>query len=243
MGVLAAEGIETVHHYAPLHYLPFIARSEAILSKPSLKKNGFGSTHLRSMSKKQDVARGFGDYAHLTLDPEPQILKAKLAAGFPHLAINVPVTTVDASSFSLCRFNVAMTRKLRRGRKRGFSESATDGRYYPGHQIPIARTDSDKTAMLQKHLSQSTMIEVLIHGDLKLPDETSVTCFSEADAKIAADLLAALGCSWKISTSPPSGAYPRNANYAAAVQDFIKQAKSDPSWRGNGLEFDRLKPQ
>jgi hypothetical protein len=94
MGVLAAEGIETVHHYAPLHYLPFIARSEAILSKPSLKKNGFGSTHLRSMSKKQDVARGFGDYAHLTLDPEPQILKAKLAAGFPHLAINVPVTTL-----------------------------------------------------------------------------------------------------------------------------------------------------
>jgi hypothetical protein len=243
MGVLAAAGVKKVHHYTPLHYLPFIARAKAILNKPSLKKAGFKSSHFRSMSKKQDVERGFSDYAHLTLDAAPGILKAKLAAGFPHIAIVVPVETVDGVAFSLCRFNVAMTRKLRRGRKRGFSESATNGRYYPGHEIPIARDDSDQTAMLVKHLSEGTMIEVLVHGDLDLPDHASVVCFSDADAGIATNLLATLGCPWTVQTLPPPGPYPRDSSYVEAVSDFISKAQNDPSWRGNGLEFDRLKPK
>src|SRR5688572_22783291 len=113
MGVLAKQGVERIHHYTPLHYVPFIATSRAILSKPSLKQAGFDQKHYRSMSHKHDVARGFGEYAHLTLDAEPRILKAKLSAGFPHIAISVPVTAVDPHPFSLCRFNVAMTRKLR----------------------------------------------------------------------------------------------------------------------------------
>jgi hypothetical protein len=38
MPVLADHEIDAVHHYAPLHYLIFIARSQSILSKPSLYK-------------------------------------------------------------------------------------------------------------------------------------------------------------------------------------------------------------
>jgi hypothetical protein len=121
MSVLSANGIKSVQHYAPLHYLPFIARSRALLSKPSLDAAGFRSTHLRSMSRAQDVARGFGGYAHMTIDRQPRILKAKLGAGFPHFAVNVPVASVDAKTYSLCRFNVAMTRRLKRGRKRGLA--------------------------------------------------------------------------------------------------------------------------
>jgi hypothetical protein len=241
MGALAVAGVKTVHHYTPLHYLPFIAQSKAIRNKPSLKKAGFKSNHFRSMSRKQDVERGFGDYAHLTLAAEPQILKAKLAAGFPHIAITVPAEAMDGIAFSLCRFNVAMTRKLRRGRKRGFSESSTNGRYYPGHQIPIARTDSEKDAMLKEHLPKGTMIEVLVHGDVVLPDNTSVVCFSQADAVVAKKLLSALGSPWTVQTLPPPGPYPRDQNYVEAVTDYIWQVEGDPSWRGNGLEFDRLK--
>jgi hypothetical protein len=195
------------------------------------------------MSKDQDVARGFGDYAHLTLDDEPRILKAKLAAGFPHLAIGVPVEAVEAASFSLCRFNVAMTRKLRRDGKRGFPESATNGRYFPGHQIPIARSDADKTAMLQTHLDAGTMIEVLVHGDLKLPDITSLTCYAEQDSEIAKGVLESLQCPWAVALADPPGPYPRDAKYAQSVTDFIKLALADPKWRGNGLEFDRLRPK
>jgi hypothetical protein len=51
MTTLSTRGIETVQHYAPLHYLPFIARSNAILNKPSLEAAGFKNTHLRSMSR------------------------------------------------------------------------------------------------------------------------------------------------------------------------------------------------
>jgi hypothetical protein len=109
MSVLSANGVASVQHYAPLHYLPFIARSRALLNKPSLDAAGFKSSHLRSMSHGQDVARGFGNYAHMTLDPQPRILKAKLGAGFPHFALSVPVASVEANTFSLCRYNVAMT--------------------------------------------------------------------------------------------------------------------------------------
>ena len=240
MGILAKQGVESVNHYAPLHYLIFIARSNAILCKPSLKKAGFDQKHCRSMSHKQDVARGFGDYAHLTLDAEPRILLAKLAAGFPHVAIVVPVAAIDSTEFSLCRFNVAMTRRLRRGGKPGFAASDTNGRYYLGHQIPIARTDADKTAMLRMHLND-TMIEVLVHGDLKLPKNTTVVCFSKADAQVASSLLKSIDCTWSVVVSKPPGAYPRDEAHVKAVSKFIAQAQADPAWRGDGLEFDRLR--
>jgi hypothetical protein len=64
MSVLADHQVDAVHHYAPLHYLIFIARSHSILSKPSLHKAGFTAAHLRSMSHGLDVTRGFGSYSH-----------------------------------------------------------------------------------------------------------------------------------------------------------------------------------
>ena len=241
MGALSASGVESVQHYTPLHYLPFIARSRAILSKPSLDAAGFKPTHLRSMSRGQDIARGFGSYAHMTLDRRPRILKAELCAGFPHIALSVPVTAIEARPFSLCRFNVAMTRYLKRGKKRGVPESKTNGRYYLGHQIPIARTDEDKMSMLAMHLPLGTMIEVLIHGDLKLPDDTIVLCYSEDDLSTARGVLTQLQTPWQIELSPPPGEYPRSPIYSKSVDDFIAQAIQDPEWRGNGLEFDRLR--
>jgi hypothetical protein len=243
MPVLANHQIDAVHHYAPLHYLIFIARSRSILSKPSLRKAGFTNSHLRSMSHGQDVARGFGGYSHLTIDAQPRILRAKLAAGFPHVAINIPSSEIDAVPFSLCRFNVAMTRQLRRAGKDGFPESKTNGRYYAGHQIPIARTDTDKSAMLQKHLQENTMIEVLVHGDFNLSDETSIDCFAAEDAKIARQILSSLNCKWRVKVEKPPGPYPRDSTHVAAVTEFIQKAEDDPDWRGNGLEFDRLKPK
>jgi hypothetical protein len=241
MGVLSANGVASVQHYAPLHYLPFITRSRAILNKPSLDAAGFKSTHLRSMSHGQDVARGFGSYAHMTLDRRPRILRAKLGAGFPHFALSVPVESVESATFSLCRYNVAMTRQLKRGKKRGFPESKTNGRYYLGHQIPIAREREDMMAMLMKHLPLGTMIEVLIHGDLALPDDSTVLCYSEADARIARDILCQLSCPWEIEVSDPPGDYPRSEVHAKSVDEFVVRALAEPDWRGNGLEFDRLR--
>ena len=240
MSVLKKQQIERVHHYAPLHYLPFIGKSNSLLCKPSLLAAGFASSHLRSMSSAQDVSRGFGAYTHLTLDPRPRILRAKLAAGFPHIGIAVPAEAIEAVPFSLCRFNVAMTRYLRRNGNPGFPESPTNGRYYDQHQIPIARTDSDKTAMLEEHLPKNTMIEVLVHGDLPLPEQTNIVCFSDADAEIAQEALSNVGAPWHVIRTVPPGPYPRKDAHVEAVAGFIRQALADPEWRGNGLEFDRL---
>lgn len=240
MGILEDQKIDCVHHYAPLHYLPFIARSKALMSKPSLEVAGFAKTHLRSMSHAQDVERGFGAYSHLTIEPSPRILKAKLDAGFPHVGIAVPTSSIEAVEFSLCRFNVAMTRFLRRDGKPGFPESSTNGRYYDGHQIPIARTDEDKSAMLAKHLPAGTMIEVLVHGDLDLPKETEVLCFSPENKVLVESVLGQLRNIWNVKLLKPPGPYPRNHAHVENVTAFVQRAVAEPDWRGNGLEFDRL---
>lgn len=233
-------GITAIHHYMPLHYLPFIARSRMLLSKPSLRKAGFGAGHLRSMSSRQDIARGFGDCAFLTLDPQPRILRAKLKAGFPHIALRVPASAIETTDFSLCRYNIAMTRVLRRNDMPGRPESLTNGRYYEDRQIPIARTLADKQALLNTHVPQGTMIEVLIHGDLPLPDDTTIVCFGNDDKELARRVLTATIVPWSLAVELPPGAYNRRVAYADAVADFITRALADPAWRGNNLEFDRV---
>lgn len=237
MGILSDHGIADVRHYAPLHYLPFIARSRSLMCKPSLAAAGFKPSHYRSMSHGQDVARGFGDYSHLTLDHKPRILRSKLAAGFPHIAIGVPVNAVDAVDTSLCRFNVAMTRKLKRNGKPGHSENDRNGKYYAGHEIPIGRSATERQAMLTHPLNANTMIEVLVHGDLVLPDDTKIICFSNEDAAEARKILAQLGCPWSVETINPPSHYPRSQVHSRSVTDFVTKALADKHWRGNGLEF------
>jgi hypothetical protein len=94
--------------------------------------------------------------------------------------------------------------------------------------------------MLDKHLPVRTMIEVLVHGDLELPDTTEVICYSDADAELAKDTLLKAGAPWAVTASDPSGPYPRNAEHVRSIEFYIDQALSDPTWRGDGLEFDRL---
>ena len=197
MGILEEASVEWVYHYTPLHYLPFIARGHALCSKPALAAAGFPQRHLRSMSKAQDVARGFGAYTLLTLAAHPNILKAKLGAGFPHVQIMVPARNVDAAEFSLCRYNVAMTRYLRRDGKPGSPESPTNGYYYGNHQVPVARATQDKVAMLREHLPRGTMIEVLVHGSLPLNGDVRVVCFSNQDFQTAQHILASINCHWQ----------------------------------------------
>ncbi|SEH40023.1 hypothetical protein [Tardiphaga sp. OK245] len=241
MGILSDQGITEVRHYAPLHYLPFIARSQSLMCKPSLAAAGFAPTHYRSMSHGQDVTRGFGGYAHLTLDQEPRILKAKLAAGFPHVAISVPVAAIDKVQTSICRFNVAMTRKLKRNGKPGHTENDRNGKYFAGHEIPIGRSPAEKSAILTHPLNARTMIEVLVHGDLPLPDNTKIICYSNEDAVAAQNILAQLNCPWQVEVQKPPAHYPRSPVHGKSVTDFVTQALADQTWRGNGLEFDRLK--
>lgn len=240
MNTLRAAGINEVFHYAPLHYLPFIGRAKALLSKPKIRASGFADAHFRSMSHRHDLARGFGSYAFLTLHPAPPILRAKLRAGFPHICIRIPAASVDNTPFHLCRFNVAMTRRLRRNNKPGFPESSTNGRYYGSLQIPIAKSESDKAAMLAKHVGTDSMIEVLIPGELRLPENTSVLCFCRQDYDLAEHILSAQSLKWQpIALSPPCE-YPRNPLYARAVEAFANRALANLTWSGDGLEFDRV---
>jgi hypothetical protein len=175
----------------------------------------------------------------LTIEQRPRITRAKLKAGFPHIGITIPAEAVEATEFDLCRYNVAMTRQLRRNGTPGWPENASNGRYYGPHQIPVARTTAEKRALLRAHLQRS-MIEVLIHGDIDLPESTVVTTYSETDQQTAEHILDAVQCPWAVNLAPPSERYTAQKQYAAKVDEFIGRALSDPSWRGNGLEFDKV---
>jgi hypothetical protein len=239
MTLLHEEGVENVYHYTPLHYISFIGRDQTILSKPSLENKGFSKSHLRSKSYRQDILRGFGDYAFLTIDTTPRILDAKLKAGFPHIGISVPSGAIDECDYRLCRYNVAMTRYLKRGNNHGFPESSSNGRYYDNHQIPVALTPSDKRELLRKHLGKS-MIEVLINGDLPLPANTTIDVYRSVDQILVESILENLEIKWDVELKPPPSFYANNASYDASVKIFVEQALSDPDWRGDGLEFDRV---
>ena len=240
MSALSRHGIAFVNHYAPLHYLPFIARSGALQSKPSLRALGFSDCHFRSKSRGQDDARGFGEYVHLTLHPNPPILAAKLGGGFPHFRLEIPSSSIEAVGFDLCRYNVAMTRQLRKGEKPGHQPSDVNGRYYGDMQIPVARTDSDQSVMIAEAIKQGWMIEVLALQDLPLPDDSRVVCYSQADAHLAQHILAAVGRPWPVSLHNGGNSYTAHPNHDRSVRQFIELALGDAEWKGNCLEFDRV---
>lgn len=239
MSVLHDAGVDWVYHYTPLHYLPFIARTRQLLSKSALERTGFKPTHFRSKSKSQDINRGFGQYLFLTLEQLPKLARAKLDAGFPHIAIAVPVNAVEQTGYSLCRFNTAMTRTLRRDGKPGYVASCTNGRYYGKQQIPVARKLCDKHALLKKYWGKSS-IEVLINGRLNLPKEATVHCYSESDRILAAHILGDLDCHWRLIHDNALGDYERSVDYVCSVEEFVRLALADAEWRGNELEFDRV---
>lgn len=240
MAIFKEFGINVVPHFAPLHYLPYISRTKALKSKPTLRRDGFSDTHFRSKSAHHDVERGFGNYAFLTLHTEPSILKAKLEGGFPHIAINVPEEAFNNVPFDLCRYNVAMTRYLRRNGKAGAAESSSNGTYYENKLIPIARTDEAKRSLIKANYQQGTMIEVLVPDELPLPDNTSITCYSHEDKLLIQNILRFTNCPWQVGVQPPPVKYNRSQNHSKSVEEFIQHCLKDPNWLGNGLDFDKV---
>lgn len=237
MNTLVSHGIDFVYHIAPLHYLPFIARSRSLKSKVALRLEGFAETHFRSKSKHLDAQRGFGDYIHLSTVGRPPILEAKLSGGFPHICLSVPATALNGVDFDLCRYNVAMSRQLRREGRTGFAEGPSNGWYYDQHQIPIARTELEQGQLIQSR--NGAMLEVLVKPPVPLPDSTKVTVFDGHDRACAMKILTQLKSPWDVSLANAPN-YQAQPEHSAACKMFIEISLEDESWRGNGLEFDQV---
>jgi hypothetical protein len=239
MKVLRSFNYTHILHYLPLHYLPFILRTNSIKSKQSLLADGFSPLHFRSMSSRTDLARGFYNYIHFTLKSFPRILQAKLTSGFPHIELMIPISDLDSNTpYDLCRYNIAMTRRLPTSPNGGFVESDHNGRYYGDLLVPIARDTKEKTALLDKHSPLGTMIEVLIPSQINVPENSLIRCFSARDLGAAKDICSAL--SSNISLALGNETYESDPTYVDAVSQFIERTFAEPTWKGNGLEFDRL---
>lgn len=236
--MLVNQGVVSVYHYVPLHYLAFILRSSALMSKTELRANGHQESHFRSTSKKQDIGRGFDHYIHMSLEECPPILQAKLKAGFPHFEIMIPAFEIDAVEHHLCRFNIAKTRYFK-GAKQQPDESSKNGRYYGDMALPIAVTDDERRLLLEKNLGEQ-MIEVLISDRLILPDNAVYGFFSQQDMDIANDIAGRLSADLDVVLIDRDVTYNRNENYSQRVSEFLENAMSEPNWKGNGLEFDNV---
>lgn len=132
-----------------------------------------------------------------------------------------------------------MTRTLRKNGKPGYPENSANGRYYEHLQIPVARLNGDKKALMERHKGNRE-IEALVHGDLILPHQTEIFCYSSPDTEIARHVLLKARAEWNVSIVPPAGPYPRKSEYVNAVTSFIERAHSDAEWRGDGLDFDKV---
>ncbi len=239
MKCLRDSGYEYLLHYSPLHYLPFIIRDQRLKSKQALLNEGFPATHFRSKSSRTDCSRGFKNYIHLTLKDTPRILKAKLKQGFPHLEIRIPISSLPHDTqYELCRYNIAMTRRLPSSPMGGFAESDEDGWYRHGLLVPTAHSLHEKIALLQKHRYLGTMIEVLIRDGLALPPDTIIRCFSTHDHDVVRRVHLALNRPLNIEIS--SETYIANDEYRTATANFLKKSVANPFWKGDGLEFDRV---
>ncbi len=234
---LLDHNIQRVFHILPLHYMPFVARSGVLKSKVHLRAEGFADSHFRSTSAHLDIQRGFGDYIHLSTVGEPPILKAKLGAGFPHVALSIPTRAMTELPFDLCRFNIAKTRSLRREGALGHKESPENGYYFESMQIPIARTHQQKRDLIQHNASK--MLEVLVKDPISLDRMSLFYVFNDQDRIRVDQILQNLGVNWTVELVA-SPAYPAKPEYRQKCDAFIEKSLADSTWQGNGLEFDRV---
>jgi hypothetical protein len=231
-------GIDFVYHYAPLHYLPFILRSGHLRSKLRLRAEGFDDSHFRSTSAKQDLQRGFGQYVHFTQNPHPPILKAKVARGFPHFEIAIPASVVEQQTYLLCRFNIARARYFR-GAKQKPPACPANGLYYGDLCLPVATTAQQKADLLQHNVGRR-IIEVLVPDQLPMSLGCVLTVFSRKDLQLVEPVVVKLAAVPFNIRVDESLTYPTIPKYQEAAKHALERAFDDASWKGEGLEFDRI---
>lgn len=237
-GVLSSRAFLHVYHYAPLHYLPFIARSRLLLSKRRLRAAGYDLSHFRSTSRGQDNARGFDNYVHLMLTQFPPILISKLSRGFPHFEIQIPVTHLERREFHLCRYNIAKSRYLKRPGATAPVECAANGWYHGDKQLPTAESIEECEALLNGSAGKR-VIEALVPSNLPLGRDITLLFFSRDERDLAKEVLRDLNVPWKTEMAETKFYAPKR-EYRLRVRQFIRTAAADPAWFGDGLEYDRV---
>jgi hypothetical protein len=237
-GVLTSRAIAHAYHYAPLHYLPFIARCGALLSKRRLQAAGHNISHFRSTSRRQDEERGFADYVHLMLTQFPPILLSKISRGFPHFEIQITSASLEQRVFHLCRYNIAKSRYLKRPGATAPVECAANGWYHGNKQLPTAEGPEECAALLEASAGNS-VIEILVPSMLRLDRDTTLLFFSSEERALAQEVLRDANITWKLELTETTS-YAAKRERFRSVREFIRRASADSAWFGDGLEFDRL---
>jgi hypothetical protein len=227
------------YHIAPTHYVLMILRAGALKSKNQLLEEGFNESHFRTTSFAADINRGYADVIHCTTSSVPPLLSAKLARGFPHVRFRIPIAALP-EEYDLSRFNIARGRYLKNGRS-PLPESPRNGRYLESYELPAARSAEDKLALLNDADLNQPGIEILLKHEFPLPDGLIIDCGSEFDANLVSGIIAELGCSHAMNLVDFTVPYTARTVHQEAVEMFLAASMEKPSWKGNGLDYDRLR--
>ena len=85
------------------------------------------------------------------------------------------------------------------------------------------------------------MLEILLQNTYALPVATRIECFSQFDVDIANLVIARTRETFTVEQLEPEIEYAENAAFRLEVETFSNSALDDPAWKGNGLDFDRLR--
>jgi hypothetical protein len=91
-------------HTTPLHYIPHLLQSGALLSKARLLAAG-SPIRPRPTAVRRDRKLGLADYVHLSLVPRTPLLAHKRAHGFPHLLLEFDAAVADLPGAAYLPFN------------------------------------------------------------------------------------------------------------------------------------------
>lgn len=201
-----------------------------------LVEAGFPEFHFRKTSHKADTLRGFSDYVHLTTMEWPPILKPKLSRGFPHVRLRIPSCELP-KDYYICKYNIARSRNSRDS-SRPIKESPLNGYYYEDLMVLTAREPEHQIQVLKQ--SKKFMIEVLVRDQVILKSETVVECFCERDFYAAQQIAGKLGISIPIVEKSVNYSYPTVETHIRGVTQEIERYFKNTTWKGCGLDFDKL---
>jgi hypothetical protein len=175
---MAARELEHCWHAVPLHYLPTLCASAALLSAQRLAEAG-AVIRPRPSAIARKRKLGLADCVHLSLAPRTPLLSDKRRKGFPHALLAFPPTLIARPEVALLRYNTK--------------------RWAHRDDFRPVRAEAEKAAVLAAwQQGRYPSLEVLVPERLALESATALVLASPEEARWFEALLADLGL-----TAPP----------------------------------------
>jgi len=206
----------------PLHALKGVLEERALLAKRDLIRRPTAA--VRATTSLTDAALGLSDYVHFYLLGQGSpwecvpILATQLLNGreapFPHVALEMPTSSLEDADCTLCHWNIAVSRPgvpgacqggnwtrgtnpkrilevWRAFRRAGPNEEKARGYWNDPIQVPTLRGSQIAQGLRRLGRAASGIPELLLHAPVRVDDRFTLWAFSDDDMNAVATLQSA----------------------------------------------------